>query len=62
MVEGIPFAVMMNHLWRIRNEPGGEATFFWAVVRIFSQFVEVSKAQLRMMLFDKWTLVVGTLL
>ncbi len=53
---------MMNHLWRILNEPGGGATFFWAVVLIFGQFVEVSQAQLRMMLLDKWTLVVGTLL
>ncbi len=62
LIEGIPFAMMMDHLWRIRNAPGGEATFLWAVVRIFSQFVEVSKAQLRMMLLDKWMLGVGTLL
>ena len=42
----------MYGLWRIREEPGGEAKFLRAVVRMFSQFVEVSKAQLGTMLPD----------
>ncbi len=62
LVEGIPFARMMHLLWRIRKEPGGEANFLWAVVRIFSQFVEVGTAQIKMMLLDAWMLVVGSLL
>ncbi len=58
LVEGIPFARMMHLLWRIRTEPGGEAKFLWAVVRLFSQFVEVGKAQLKMTLLDTWMLFV----